>query len=164
MISLSQTSNKTLIVGLGNPLSGDDAFGSRVLEHLQQNAAALPPGAILLDAHTDLLNLIEDFTKYDRVLIIDAVLDPEGKLGPPGKITLLDETQFQSWPETSPSIHQMSPLLAIKLFRSLHPEAQTIIILIGLIIDQLTSEPRYALAEQTAEACEIIHKILIKNS
>jgi hypothetical protein len=56
----------------------------------------------------------------------------------------------------SQSIHQMSPLLAVKLFRTLHPEAQTQITLIGLIIDRLTAEPHYATPDRIAEAAAII--------
>jgi hydrogenase maturation protease len=147
-------------VGLGNPLSGDDGFGSQVLEQLCQNMTELPPGTILADAHTDLLNQIEDFAGYDCVLLIDAVLDTEGKLGRPGSVIVLDQEKFQSWPETSPSIHQMSPLLAVKLFRSLHPEAQTKITLIGLIVDQLASNVRYATADRIDEAAAALQRLL----
>jgi hydrogenase maturation protease len=145
-------------VGLGNPLSGDDIFGPKVLEQLRESETQLLPGIIMIDAHTDLLNHIEDFEKYDSVLLIDAILDPEGKLGEPGKIILLDEDAFQSFSETSQSIHQMSPLLAVKLFRTLHPEAQTQITLIGLIIDRLTAEPQYATPDRIVEAAAVIRK------
>jgi len=154
------TSKMTLIAGLGNPLSGDDAFGVRVIERLQQAITELPPDAVLVDAHTDLLNHIEDFAAYERVLLIDAVLDTEGKLGQPGRVIVLDENKFESWTETSQSVHQMSPLLAVKLFRTLYPEARTKITLIGLIVDEITSEPRYATADRIAQACGILRKIL----
>jgi hydrogenase maturation protease len=160
---LQQASRTTLILGLGNPLSGDDIFGPKALEQLRQSEPKLPPSITLIDAHTDLLNHIEDFTKYDSVLLIDAILDPEGKLGEPGKVVVLDESKLQSLPETSSSIHQMSPLLAVKLFRTLHPEAQqTQITLVGLIVDQLTSEPRYAIADRIAEAAAVV-KTIFKN-
>jgi hydrogenase maturation protease len=144
---------------LGNPLSGDDSFGPQVIERLQQSEPKLPPGITLIDAHTDLLNYIEDFTKYDNVLLIDAILDPEAKLGAPGNMAVMDEDKFQSFPETSQSIHQMSPLLAVKLFRTLHPETQTQITLIGLIIDQLTLRPHYVTSARIAEATVIIMKM-----
>jgi hydrogenase maturation protease len=144
------------MLGLGNPLSGDDGFGPQVLDQLHQNETKLLPGATLIDAHTDLLNHIEDFAKYDCVLLIDAILDPEGKLGEPGKIVVVQEEKLQSLPEASQSVHQISPLLAVKLFRTLHPEAQTQFTLIGLIIDQLDFEPRYAIADRIAEAAAII--------
>jgi hydrogenase maturation protease len=155
---LQQTRGTTLILGLGNPLSGDDSFGPKVIEHLRQSKTDPPQGATLIDAHTDLLNHIEDFMKYDCVLLIDAVLDPEGKLGRPGKIAVLHEHSFRSFPETSQSIHQMSPLLAVKLFRTLHPESPIQITLIGIIIDRLTAEPRYVTPDRIVEASELIRK------
>jgi hydrogenase maturation protease len=145
---------------LGNPLSGDDIFGPKVLDRLRQSETTALPGTTLIDAQTDLLHHIEDFTKYDNVLLIDAILDPEGKLGEPGNVILLDEAAFQSFSETSSSIHQMSPLLAVKLFRALHPEAQTQITLIGLIIDQLAFQPRYATSDRIAKAAAVIRKII----
>jgi hydrogenase maturation protease len=156
---LQRPSRTTLIVGLGNPLSGDDIFGPKVLEQLRESETQPLPGTITIDAHTDLLNHIEAFTKYDSVLLIDAILDPEGKLGEPGKVVVFDEETFQSFSETSQSIHQMSPLLAVKLFRTLHPEAQTQITLIGLVIDRLTSQPHYAIPARITEAAAIIRKI-----
>jgi hydrogenase maturation protease len=152
---LTQHSNKTLLLGLGNPLSGDDCFGSQVIERLQ-NEAELPPDVTLINAHTDLLNYLEDFAKYDRVILIDAILDTERKLGEPGRVLLMEEASFQSWPEESQSVHQMSPLLATKLFRTLHPEAQTKIILVGLLVDQLTHEVRFATEARIHEAILIL--------
>jgi hydrogenase maturation protease len=158
---LQQASRTTLIVGLGNPLSGDDIFGPKVLEQLRESETQLLPGTIMIDAHTDLLNHIEDFEKYDSVLLIDAILDPQGKLGEPGKVVILDEAKLQLLPETSQSIHQMSPMLAVKLFRTLHPEAQTQITLIGLIVDQLTHQPQYVTPERIAEAAAVIKRIIL---
>jgi hydrogenase maturation protease len=156
---LQQGSRTTLVLGLGNPLSGDDAFGPQVIEQLRRSEPQ-PPGITLIDAHTDLLNYIEDFSKYDGVLLIDAILDPERKLGEPGALVLLDEAQLQSLPETSQSIHQMSPLLGVKLYRALHPESRTHISLIGLIIDRLTSKAHYASSDRIAEALAVIRKYI----
>jgi len=157
---LKEISRKTLIVGLGNSLSGDDGFGVQVIELLQYDGTGSLPGVSLVDAHTDLLNHVERFTEYDRVILIDAVLDPENKLGQPGRIVIHDEASFRSWTETSPSIHQMSPLLTVKLFRTLHPAATTQIILIGLLVDQITQSAHYATDERIAEAAATLHSLL----
>jgi hydrogenase maturation protease len=161
---LQKTGRTTLILGLGNPLSGDDIFGSRVLAQLDRSEPKLPPGIAIIDAHTDLLNHIEDFAKYDSVILIDAILDPEGKLGAPGAVVLLDEPALQSFSETSPSIHQMSPLLAARLFRTLYPESRTQITLLGLIIDRIIAEPHYAAADRIAEAIAVIKNLVVSES
>ena len=153
-------SQKTLVLGLGNPLSGDDSFGVRALEALKQVLHPLPESIVLTDAGTDLLNYIEDFSSYNRVVLIDAVLDPEAKLGKPGSVLVLEENEFSSWPETSPGVHQITPLLGIKLFRTLHPESQTRITLVALLVDQLTHHIRHATAPRIEGAVTALRALL----
>ena len=105
------------------------------MERLRSRDPELPVEADLIDARTDLLGLIDRFPSYGRVVLVDAVLDPEGKLGKAGAIVVQEEAALQSWPEDSPSLHQISPLLAIRLFRRLCPGAATRIHLVGLCTD-----------------------------
>ena len=153
-------SQRTLVLGLGNPLSGDDSFGVRVLEALRRVEQPLPGNIAVADAGTDLLNRVEDFASYDQVLLIDAVLDPDGRLGQPGSISVFGENEFSSWPETSPGVHQITPLLGVKLFRTLHPKAQTKIILVGLLVDQITHHIRHATRERIEQAAARIRELL----
>jgi len=132
MMEAPDRSRRTLIIGLGNPLMGKDAFGIRVLERLLDEDPASLRQADLADAHADLLSRIDSFPAYERVVLIDAILDPDAKIGSAGCVVLLDEETLSLWPDTSPSVHQLSPLLAVKLFRQLHPEAATRIFLVGL--------------------------------
>ena len=141
---------KTLLAGLGTPLSGDDGFGPRVIERLRE--CGLPSGVMLLDAGTDLLNHVESFAEYERVVLIDAILDPERKLGAPGRVAVVNEKTFSTWPETSQGVHQMSPLLGVKLFRTLHPEAKTEICFLGLFLDQVSRSPLYMTPARLDEA------------
>jgi hydrogenase maturation protease len=153
-------SQKTLVLGLGNPLSGDDSFGVRTLEALKRILQPLPQNVVLADAGTDLLNHIEDFSSCDRVVLIDAVLDPEAKLGKPGSVLVLEENEFSSWPEASPGVHQITPLLGVKLFRNLHPEAQTKLFLVALLVDQLKHQPHYATEAVIAQSATTLREIL----
>jgi hydrogenase maturation protease len=160
---------RTLILGLGNPLSGDDGFGAKVLDTLRHPQTldthscpeqTISPGASLVDAHTDLLNHIEDFAKYDSVLLVDAILDPDNKIGHPGQVVVLRESEFLSWSETSPSVHQMSPLVAIRLYRQLYPNTQTRIFLVGLLVDNLTSSTHYAIPARIREAAMAVLSLI----
>jgi hydrogenase maturation protease len=121
-----------LVVGLGNPLAGSDGFGVAVLARLAARGG-LPPHVSLLDAGTDLLGHLDDFLAYDEVVLVDVVLGmPSG-----GHVVLVDEETFNTWPESAASCHHMSPLVAVKLFRTLHPEAATRIRLIGYAVDEV---------------------------
>ncbi len=138
---MTRASHKTLVIGLGNSLSRDDAFGPLVLRRLVQEGRAQRLGADLVDAGTDLLGLIEQFPQYSRIILVDAVLDAEGKIGRSGTVAALDEKRFLGWPENSPSVHQISPLVAVRLFRRLYPDVRTQITLVAYITDRISLLP-----------------------
>jgi hydrogenase maturation protease len=60
----------TLVLGLGNPLRGDDGIGPAVIEWLQ--AHDLPPGAVAIDGGTRGLELVLTLADCRRALIVDA--------------------------------------------------------------------------------------------
>ena len=62
----------TLILGVGNPLMGDDAVGVIAIERLREHPA-LPPGVDVVDGGTDGLGLIPLMEQYGRVILVDAV-------------------------------------------------------------------------------------------
>jgi hydrogenase maturation protease len=130
---------RRLVLGLGNPLLGDDGFGSAVIELLRQRPE-LSAAVDLVDAHTDLLAQVETLGSYDEVVLVDVVIGA----GRPGDVEVVDEETFMRWPETSPSCHQISPLLAVKLFRALQPQAATRITLVALHADVVRAAPGVA--------------------
>jgi hydrogenase maturation protease len=130
---------RRLVLGLGNPLLGEDGFGSAVIEWLRRKPD-LPPAVELVDAHTDLLAHLETFGAYDEVVLVDAVIG----VGPCGDVAVVDEETFTRWSETSPSCHQISPLLAVKLFRALQPHSATRITLVALQADVVRAGPGVA--------------------
>jgi hydrogenase maturation protease len=60
----------TLVVGLGNPLRGDDGVGVRVVQALGERG--LPEGVEVVDAGTPGLGLIGLMEGCQRVLVVDA--------------------------------------------------------------------------------------------
>jgi len=60
----------TLILGLGNPLLGDEGIGVRVIEELR--GLDLPDGVEVVDGGTAGLGLIGLMEGYPRVIIVDA--------------------------------------------------------------------------------------------
>jgi hydrogenase maturation protease len=63
-------SPQVLVLGIGNPLRGDDGIGLRVIEAL--NHRGLPEGATALDAGTGGLDLLQILEGWERAIIIDA--------------------------------------------------------------------------------------------
>ena len=60
----------TLILGLGNPLRGDDGIGPRVIEEVTRRG--LPEGVSSLDGGTGGLDLLNVLEGWERVVIVDA--------------------------------------------------------------------------------------------
>lgn len=68
---------KTLIVGLGNPILGDDGVGWRVAEQVQALRPSLEVDFLCLGG----LSLMERLIDYDRAVIIDAMQTGHGRAG-----------------------------------------------------------------------------------
>ncbi len=62
---------KTLVIGIGSVLRGDDSVGIRVIEELQKEK--LPSRVKLLSGDISGLELIKHFSGFKRIIIIDAV-------------------------------------------------------------------------------------------
>jgi hydrogenase maturation protease len=69
--------NKIGVIGVGNPLWGDDGIGILLMEEL---AKRKPEGVEFIDGGTGGINLIHVLAKFDLVVILDAV-DFGGKCG-----------------------------------------------------------------------------------
>lgn len=72
----------TLVLGLGNPLLGDDGVGWRVAERVRDQIA---DSTIEIDFHAGGgLSLMERLIGYDRAIIVDAINTGRA---PPGKVS-----------------------------------------------------------------------------
>jgi hydrogenase maturation protease len=74
---------RALVIGLGNVLMGDDAFGPSVVEAMH-SAFDFPPGVTVLDGGTPGLNLMPLMMDYDVLIVVDTVKSK----GAPGEMRL----------------------------------------------------------------------------
>ncbi len=79
----------SLVLGLGNPLLGDEGVGLVALQALG-SAADLPPSVELVDGGTAGLSLVPRLRSADRVLVLDAV--SAGR--PPGTVLRFDGAEL----------------------------------------------------------------------
>ena len=101
-LDLSDEVKHVLILGLGNPLLGDEGVGVRVVEELKE--LELPDGVTVVEGGTAGLGLIRLMEGYQRVIIVDAA-----DMGhPPGRVVRFtpSEAQFKT-AEASLSLHQI---------------------------------------------------------
>jgi hydrogenase maturation protease len=94
MESHQQNPRRTLVLGLGNILMGDEGIGVRSVEYMQERS--LPAHAELLDGGTGGFHLLSLFQEYSRFVIIDATLGT----GPPGEIHVLKPRFASDFPRS----------------------------------------------------------------
>ena len=87
----------TVVIGVGNPLCGDDAAGRAVVRSLR--AAGMPPGVELVESDGDPATLIEFWRGRDMALVVDAVRSG----APPGSIHHLELPGMASVPHGTSS-------------------------------------------------------------
>lgn len=99
-----------LVLGIGNAVMSDDAFGVRVATELQRRFS-FPPGVEIVDGGTLGLDLLPRFEGVERLLIIDA-LDMDAA---PGAVFRLVGDEVPRAFAGKLSVHQMGvqDLLAV---------------------------------------------------
>jgi hydrogenase maturation protease len=113
-----------LILGLGNPLLGDEGIGVRVVEELKR--LELPEGVTVVEGGTAGLGLIGLMEGYRRVIIVDAA-----DMGhPPGRVVRFTPPEAQFKTAKAPlSLHQigLGEVLALANTLGVAPAEPTII-------------------------------------
>lgn len=72
---------RTLIVGLGNPILGDDGVGWQVTQAVKGRLADSGPDVEVDWLSVGGLNLMERLIGYERAIIVDAIQTEEGSVG-----------------------------------------------------------------------------------
>jgi hydrogenase maturation protease len=93
---------KTVIVGIGSLLRGDDAVGIRIAEAIERET--LPPDVKVVTTTAAGLALLDLLTGHDRALIIDAIQTRDGK---PGEVYRLGLDDIPA-PMHSFTVHDVS--------------------------------------------------------
>jgi hydrogenase maturation protease len=107
---------KTLIIGLGNPILGDDGVGWRVVEEVAKAAAGrheVETDCVALGG----LSLMERLTGYRRVILVDAIYTGAEPVGTVRQFTLADLPDLTAG--HTASAHDTSLHNAMKVGRSM---------------------------------------------
>lgn len=109
----------TVVIGLGNPLMGDDGVGLAALERLAAGWDA-PPEVELVDGGTWGMNLLPVIESAKRVLLLDAIHAQQ----PPGTPLQLGRHELPRYLATKISPHQVDlhDVLALAELRGTLPE------------------------------------------
>ncbi|MBE0536044.1 MAG: HyaD/HybD family hydrogenase maturation endopeptidase [Phycisphaerae bacterium] len=135
---------ETIVLGLGNPLMGDEGIGVKVIELLQSASGDLP-GADFVDAGTGGMSLLHLIAGRKRAIVIDCALMGSK----PGMLRRFRPEEVQTVKElTHLSLHEVDILKVIELARQLG-ECPEDIVFFG--IEPETIEQRMALSDCLAE-------------
>ena len=85
---------KTLVLGLGNVIMGDEGVGVHVVRALEKHT--LPSGVECLDGGTGGFILLEPLENADHIILIDAAADGN----PPGTVTRTTPRFSKDYPPT----------------------------------------------------------------
>ena len=125
---------KTIVLGVGNQILGDDGVGVHVANELKKHIQN--PDVIIDEAITGGMNLLDLILGYDKVIIIDAVKTETRENGEVKRIPLND---FSTMHSCNP--HDVSLVEAIKMATKLgETRIPKDIIVIGVMIKQIPCE------------------------
>jgi hydrogenase maturation protease len=115
---------RIVVLGVGNILLSDEGIGVRAIEKLQLDYD-LPPEVVVIDGGTTGMEMLDDLSKSDHIIIIDAVRS--GKA--PASIVRLTGEQVPVFFKTKLSPHQigLSDVLATLAFIDEQPGGVTVI-------------------------------------
>jgi hydrogenase maturation protease len=85
---------RTLVLGVGNLLMGDEGVGIHVVRRLGEKLR--DPEVEIVDGGTGGLHLLEYFLGHDRVVLVDAVMGG----GAPGRVSVSNPVYGRDFPPT----------------------------------------------------------------
>jgi hydrogenase maturation protease len=160
---------KTIVIGLGNPILGDDGVGWRVVDEVKQKMISssesfLKAGAVAVDSLSlGGISLMEHLIGYQRVILIDAFFSEDK----PGTIRVarLEEIQDCSGSHIT-SAHDTSLQNAMKLGRELGldlPEDITVVSIHTTPVHDFREDLSPPVAQSVPKATQIVMDLLAQN-
>jgi hydrogenase maturation protease len=153
---------KTLVVGLGNPILGDDGVGWVVAEEVKTRLTPdLSVDVVCLSLGG--ISLMEHLIDYDRAILVDAFLGEDE----PGSIIVstLDELpNYSAFHVTS--VHDVSLQNAIKLGRQLGARLPEQVLVVGILarhVYDFSEELSPPVEAAVPKATQIVAEMLMQN-
>jgi hydrogenase maturation protease len=147
---------RIVVMGIGNPLVGDEGVGPRVAEQLM-SGYTFPDRVEVMDAGTIGLGMIDVFRRSDVCVVVDAV---DGTGEPPGAIVKMAPDEMAP-NQVLHSLHDMklADVLQAADFAGFLPEVRFIGVQIGsmeTLVTELTPEVEAAIPLVEAEVLRVL--------
>lgn len=145
---MEENAPKTLVMGLGNVLMGDEGIGPRCADYLMDQS--FPENVNVLDGGTGGFHLLSLFAEYDRFILIDASLTDMR----PGEVRVIKPRFASDFPNslTSHDIGLRDLMQSAELLGDL---PQIDLIIVGIKEFQKVS---MELSEELKEVLPLVHQ------
>jgi hydrogenase maturation protease len=160
---------KTIVVGLGNPILGDDGVGWRVAEEVRQQLTSPPVPLLSGEGKQQIdveclslggLSLMEHLVGYDRAILIDAFASDEDA----GTIQVLNLSDMPNYSAFHiSSAHDASLQSALEIGRSLGAHLPDDITVVGIAsrrIYDFSEELSAPVADAITQVVKIVVNLL----
>ena len=135
---------KTIILGIGNQILGDDGVGIHVANEIKKHVEN--PDITVDEAITGGMNLLDLLLGYEKAILIDAVKSNDGSHGEVRRITLGD---FNTMHSCNP--HDVSLIEAIEMAKKMgETRIPKDIVIIGVMMKNIPCEFGEELSKEIA--------------
>jgi hydrogenase maturation protease len=155
---------KTLVVGLGNPILGDDGIGWQIAQKLQQ-LKEVPSDVTIECLAIGGISLMEALIDFDRAILIDAIVTRQVPIGRVSCYKLADLPNMTSGHMSS--AHDTSLVDALQLGRSLGahlPEDISVVTIEAQKVYDFSEDMTPAVAASVPRALKFIQNLLIESN
>jgi hydrogenase maturation protease len=142
---------KTLVLGLGNVLMGDEGIGVHIVRALEQHT--LPEGVECLDGGTGGFVLLEPLQNADHIVLVDAAADGN----PIGTVTRTTPRFSRDYPPTL-TAHDIGVKDLLDVFYIQGGEREVVLYAITIDLQQPIRMSLSAIGEKAAE--EAVERIV----
>jgi len=143
---------RTLVLGIGNPILGDDGIGFHIAQELAKEIK--DENIDVKDTSIDGLNLLELIVGYDKLIVIDAIMTEDEKVG---EIYRLKPRNSSETAWSTISLHHLNLATTIEIGERLFPKEMPGEVIIFAIGAQEVTE---VTGEMTARVKEAIPRVI----
>lgn len=146
---------KTILLGIGNPILGDDGIGIKILQILKKRITN--NDIVFEEAMTGGMNLLDIIKGFQKAILIDAIYDRQAPLGSVKRLSIHDCATVHSC-----NPHDVSLAEAIQLATKLGEEnIPKEIIIIGIVLHETPVEFTEKISPKIAESIPKATKMIL---
>lgn len=146
---------KNIVIGVGNILFCDDGLGALVVEHLMENYT-FEPELELLDGGTLGFGLLEYFSEYDNVFIVDTI----SAKGEAGDVYVIPSDELLGGVSYKNTAHEVEVLQMLEACEVYGKKAN--ITIFGVVPKDIIT-PKIGLSKELDEKFDVIIKTIINS-